>query len=133
MWQETSCQGFCERCQRALERGSRERLTRENGMSGTKQNVNLQRSRSVKRSVWKKPDAKAPTQHALAAGPFRYWTFLGLEVDIPFPSLGDFAGEVAAVLALHGDILIAAKQGIEGVRAAGEEERHLFVSCARCA
>lgn len=42
----------------------------------------------------------------------------------PFPSLRDFAGEIATVLTLHGDVLVAFEEAVEGVRAASEEEGH---------
>ena len=43
----------------------------------------------------------------------------------PLPALVDSRAEVAAVLALRCDILVAFEDGGEGVCAAGEDERHV--------
>lgn len=47
----------------------------------------------------------------------------------PLPALVDSCAEVAAVLALRCDVLVAFEQGGEGVCAAGEDERHVGCCC----
>ena len=47
----------------------------------------------------------------------------------PLPALVDSRAEVAAVLALRCDILVAFEDGGEGVCAAGEDERHVGGCC----
>ena len=47
----------------------------------------------------------------------------------PLPALVDSRAEVAAVLALRCDVLVAFEDGGEGVGAAGEDERHVGGCC----
>lgn len=47
----------------------------------------------------------------------------------PLPALVDSCAEVAAVLALRCDVLVAFEEGGEGVRAAGEDECHVGCCC----
>ena len=47
----------------------------------------------------------------------------------PLPALVDSCAELAAVLALRCDVLVAFEEGGEGVCAAGEDERHVGCCC----
>ena len=47
----------------------------------------------------------------------------------PLPALVDSRAEIAAVLALRCDVLVAFEDGGEGVGAAGEDERHGGCCC----